>query len=236
VPALSSAVVDALAGRFNSIEEIQIAIAPAQRAPRGIATIKGVFGYAGKPFKWLQDGAWRTAYGWQELRRLRFEGVGTRWAAACDVPDLELFPVRYPDVKTVAFRAALELGIQHFALWLVAQMRRSGIPIPLERWAAPLNRFASWLDRFGTECGGMLVSLTGAKLDGATGRVTWHLTADNNHGPEIPCMPAILLVQKLMRGEITQRGAAPCMGFLTLDDFAPEFARWNMQTCVKEMP
>ncbi|HLQ26579.1 MAG TPA: saccharopine dehydrogenase NADP-binding domain-containing protein [Acidiferrobacterales bacterium] len=235
VPALSSAVVDALAGRFNSVEEIQIAIAPAQRAPRGATTIKGVFSYAGKPFKWLTGDAWRAAYGWQELRRLQFAGCGTRWAAACDVPDLELFPARYPGVKTVEFRAALELGIQHFALWLVAQMRRCGIPVPLERWAGPLDRFASWLDRFGSERGGMLVSVTGAKTDGAKGCIQWHLTADSNHGPEIPCMPAILLARKLSRGEITARGASPCIGFLTLGDFAPEFALWNMQTYIKEM-
>jgi len=36
VPALSSAVVDHLAGRFERLQEIQIVIAPAQRASRGV--------------------------------------------------------------------------------------------------------------------------------------------------------------------------------------------------------
>jgi uncharacterized protein YbjT (DUF2867 family) len=234
VPALSSAVVDTLAGRFRQVEEIQVSIAPGQRAPRGIATMAGVFSYAGRPFQWLHDGVPVDAWGWQELRRLRFAGLGARWAAACDVPDLELFPARYPGVRTVEFRAALELGIQHAALWLVAALRRAGIPLPIERWAGALNRLASLLDGFGSEKGGMLVSVSGTRHDGSRARVEWHLTADANHGPEIPCMAAILLARKLARGEITARGAHPCMGFLRLSEFEPEFGRWGITTVVEE--
>lgn len=234
VPALSSAVVDSLAGRFRQVAEIQVSIAPGQRAPRGTATMAGVFSYAGRSFKWLNDGAPVDAWGWQELRRLRFARLGTRWAAACDIPDLELFPTRYPGVKTVQFRAALELGIQHFALWLVAAVRRAGIPLPIEHWAGPLNRLASLLDVFGSERGGMLVSVAGTRDDGSRARVEWHLTADANRGPEIPSMAAILLARKLARGEIPARGAHPCMGFLTLSDFEPEFGRWGMTTVVED--
>jgi Saccharopine dehydrogenase NADP binding domain len=234
VPALSSAVVDSLAGRFCQIEEIQISIAPGQRAPRGTATMAGVFSYAGKSFKWLYDGTPVDARGWQELRRLRFAGLGTRWAAACDIPDLELFPARYPGVRTVQFRAALELGIHHFALWLVAAIRRVGVPLPIERCAGPLDRLASLLDVFGSERGGMLVSVVGTQADGSGARVEWHLTADGNHGPEIPCMAAILLARKLARGGMTMRGAHPCMGFLALTEFEPEFRRWGITTAVEE--
>src|SRR5260221_7033406 len=62
LPALSSAVIEHVAGRFQSLEEIRIAIAPGQRAPRGEATIAGVFSYAGKPFRWWSGGAWRMAW------------------------------------------------------------------------------------------------------------------------------------------------------------------------------
>jgi hypothetical protein len=194
----------------------------------------GVFSYAGRSFKWLHGGSWVDAWGWQELRRIRFAGVGTRWAAACDIPDLELFPARYPGVQTVEFRAALELGIQHLALWLVAGLRRAGLPLPIERWAGPLKRVAKLLDVFGSETGGMLVRVAGTRTDGREGRAEWHITADANHGPEIPCMAAILMARKLARGEIAARGAYPCMGFLSLADFEPEFRRWNMTTVVEE--
>jgi hypothetical protein len=96
LPGLSSAVVDHLASRFREVHEIQISIAPGQRGQRGTATIAGVLSYAGKPFKRLRFGRWSDAWGWQGLKRIRFAGVGTRLAAACDVPDLELFPQRCP--------------------------------------------------------------------------------------------------------------------------------------------
>jgi hypothetical protein len=236
LPALSSAVVDELARRFARIEEIEISIAPGQRAPRGAATLAAVFGYAGRPLKWLSGGAWRNAWGWRELKRLRFAKMGTRWAAACDVPDLELFPTRYPGVRTVEFRAALELSLEHFALWAAAALRRIGVPLPLDPWAGPLDGLASMLDRFGGEYGGMLVAVTGTKPDGMRARLEWHLTAPALDGPEIPCMAAILLARRLARGEIAERGAFACMGFLALADFAPEFARWRMSASIEENP
>ncbi len=236
LPALSSAVVDDLARRFGTIDEIRIAIAPGQRAPRGAATIAGVFSYAGKPFKRLREGLWSDAWGWQDLRRVRFSGVGTRLGGACDVPDLELLPARYPGVRTVEFHAALELAVEQRALWLAAGLRRVGLPLPIERWARPLDRLASMLAVFGSERGAMLVIVAGARPDGSRARLEWHLTAEANHGPEIPCMAAILLARKLARGEIAARGAFACMGFLTLAEFEPELARWQMTTAVEEYP
>jgi uncharacterized protein YbjT (DUF2867 family) len=234
VPALSSAVIDSLIVRLAQIEEIQIAIAPGQRAPRGEATIAAVLGYAGRPFKWRSGGAWRDAWGWQELRRMRFYALGARWAAACDVPDLELFPKRYPGMRTMQFRASLEIGAQQFALWLAALLRRRGVPLPIERWAKPLGRIASWMNVLGGDLGGMLVSVAGRRPDGSRARIEWHLTADAQDGPEIPCMAAILLARKLAQGGVAQPGAFPCMGFLALPEFESEFARWRITTVVKE--
>ena len=234
LPALSSAVVDSLGRRLRQVDEIHIVIAPPQRAPRGAATIAGVFSYAGKSFKWLSGGEWRDAYGWQELRRVRIAGLSPRWAAACDVPDLALFPARYPGVDTVEFRAALELCIQHVGLWLAAWLRRAGVALPLERWVQTFSQIPAGLAQFGSERGGMLVSLVGTREDGSRARVEWHLTAEANHGPEIPCMAAILLVEKLVRGEIATRGAFPCMGFLALTEFESEFRRWQITTLVRD--
>lgn len=234
VPALSSAVADHLAQRFVRLVEVQIAIAPGQRAPRGAATIAGVLSYCGRSFQWLSDGQWRDAWGWQELARLRFAGTGTRLAAACDIPDLELFPRRYPGVRTVQFRAALEFSIQHLALWLAAALRRSGIPLPLERWAPGFDRVASTLGRFGAEKAGMLLSVTGVKADGTKARIDWHLTVEATRGPEIPCLAAILLTRRLASGAIAERGAFACMGFLRLDDFVSEFSRLGIATSIEE--
>jgi saccharopine dehydrogenase-like NADP-dependent oxidoreductase len=235
LPALSSAVVDALAGRFRELREIRITIAPGARVPRGEATLAAVLSYAGRPFKWRSGGEWNVAHGWQNLTRVRIPGLGVRWAAACDVPDLELFPKRYPTAQTVEFRAALELSAQHLALWAAAGWRRIGLPLPLENWSARLDRFASWMNRFGSDRGGMLVSVVGVDQSGTVAGLAWHVIAEAGHGPEIPCMAAILIVRKLSRGDWATRGAMPCMGLLSLEEFAPEFERWGMATEIRRI-
>lgn len=234
LPALSSAVIDHLRRDLVTLETVEICIAPAQRAPRGAATLRSVFSYLGRTFPWLVDGQWADARGWQELKRVSIADFPPRWAAACDVPDLELLPARHPELRTVQFRAALELGVQHFLLAGVASLRRAGVPLPIERWAPALDRLASWLNRFGSERGGMSVRIAGTAADGRPRHRSWSIVADGNHGPEIPCMAAILLARRLARGTLSVRGAMPCMGLLRLDDFAPEFARWGMQTQIVE--
>jgi hypothetical protein len=37
-----------------------------------------VLSYAGRSFQWLSGGKWSAAWGWQELRRIAFDGLGVR--------------------------------------------------------------------------------------------------------------------------------------------------------------
>jgi saccharopine dehydrogenase-like NADP-dependent oxidoreductase len=214
LPALSSAVVDSTRKSLKHLNSIEIFIAPGQQAPRGAATMAAVLGYAGKAFPWWQGGAWRLAHGWQELKAETFS-FGRRLSAACDVPDLVLLPDRYPRVQTVTFRAALEVSVQHIALWTLAAVRRIGIPVPIARFAQDLNRVGNWLDRFGSGTGGMKVRVTGTDSSGRPGRWEWELVARDNHGPEIPCMAAVLLALKLHQGGSVGSGGEGLYG----DDF-----------------
>jgi hypothetical protein len=232
LPALSSAVVDELSRDMERIESLEIVIAPGQKAPRGAATLAAVFSYLGRAFPVWQDGRWQPVFGWMDLRRVPLD-IGTRWAAACDVPDLALFPQRYTPVKSVRFHAALEVGIQHFLLWLLAGMRRFGLPIPMERWAPGLDRYAGWLDRWAGPWGGMFVCVQGSAGGRRIERI-WQLTVPALNGPEIPTLPAILLVQRLARGEPLPAGASPCMGYLPLSAFSESFTRWGIRTRVSE--
>lgn len=234
LPALSSTVVDALLPRFSRLDGIDTVIAPGQRAPRGAATLAAVLSYAGVAFPVWRGGTWRTAIGWLGLSRVALGPLGARWAADCDVPDLALFPARYATVKDVRFRAALEVGVQHFAIATLAWLRRLGIPLPITKLSSFLEWAAKRMDRFGSGDGTMTVTLRG--LDHAQQPLTlrWQVIAPNHHGPEIPCMAAILITKRLARGDIHQVGAMPCMGLLTLDAFTPEFAKWGMTTDVSE--
>jgi hypothetical protein len=105
--------------------------------------------------------------------------------------------------------------------------------LPLARWAAGIDRIGHWLDRFGSDCGGMRVDVIGEISGERRRRCTWLLIAGSNHGPEIPCMAAVLLTLKLARGELVPIGARPCIGMLQLSDFESEFARWDITTQVE---
>jgi hypothetical protein len=233
LPALSSAAVDELREGL-SVESIEIVIAPGQRASRGEATLAAVFSYLGCAFPVWRKGHWRRAWGWMDLHRVRLD-VGPRLAAACDVPDLVLLPARFPGVQTVSFHAALEFGVQHAVLWALAGLRRMGLPLPVTRWAVALNRLAGVFDAAAGDRGGMLVCVVGKRASGERVRRTWQLSTPAEHGPEIPCMPAILLARRLARGEVFDSGAFPCMGLVKLSEFEPEFARWGIATRVAEV-
>jgi NAD(P)-dependent dehydrogenase (short-subunit alcohol dehydrogenase family) len=233
LPALSSAVIDSMRRSQETMTSIDILIAPGQQAPRGVATVAAVLGYAGMPFPWWQNGVWRIAHGWQELKAETFS-FGRRLSAACDVPDLVLLPARYPEVRTVAFRAALEVSVQHLALWILAAVRRVGVPVPIGRWSAALNRVGDWLDRFGSGTGGMKVRVAGIDSLGRRNKKEWELVAKDNHGPEIPCMAAVLLALQVRRGVGSVSGAKVCMGMIPLTEFEREFVRWAITTHLSE--
>ena len=230
VPALSSAVVDALRPRFERLDAIDFCIAPGQRAPRGAATVAGVLSYCGGPVQVWQGGRWREQRGWADPQPVRFARMKTRRGALCDIPDLELFPGRYAGVSDVMFRAALEVAPTQYGFAVLAALRRLGLPLGSPRLASWLHRIGRLFDRFGSADGGMVVRLRGLAPGGAALQLAWNIFAPDHHGPEIPCMAAILLAQKLAGGAPLPPGAMPCMGLLRLDDFEPAFRRWGMLT------
>jgi len=233
LPGLSSVVIDALADSLRSIESIDVYIAPGQRAARGEATLAAVFSYLGQPIRIWREKQWQRVWGWMSLRRARLD-VGDRWGAVCDVPDLTLFPARYPGVRDVEFRAALEFKLQHAALWALAGLRRAGLPLPVDRWAIRLNRLAALFDPFAGPSGGMRVTVVGRDRTNLRTRRTWQLTAPAQDGPEIPCMPAVLLARHMAAGNTIKSGAYACMGFLRLADFESLFDRWSIRTRLEE--
>ncbi|HVY66965.1 MAG TPA: saccharopine dehydrogenase NADP-binding domain-containing protein [Gammaproteobacteria bacterium] len=219
VPCLSGAVVDRYAPRFRELTAIRIGIGSGARAP-GLATVRGIFGYLGRPFTRLEDGRWVTTHGWMDLRRHRFPPpVGARWMGSCDVPDLELFPRRYPTVRTVTFHAGFASDAGHLFVWAVAGAVRAGLLSSGAPFAVPLNRLSRVLEPVISDKGGMFVTLAGAGRDGTALELTWSLLAARNHGPQIPCAAAIALARKLAAGRSLPSGAMPCVGLLTVEEY-----------------
>ena len=235
MPALSLAVVASLREAMHSMEGVEIAIAPGQLAVRGAATLAAVFSYLGRPILVRRKGRWVTRYGWMDLRRVALS-FGTRWAALCDVPDLTLTHVRYPEVKDVSFHAALEFRLQHAVLWMLAGLRRLGLPFAVDGWARALERVSAVFDPFAGSWGGMHVSVTGIDHEGQRARRTWELKVPAADGPEIPTIAAIVLARQIARGENMEIGATTGAGRVGLGDFKGEFRKWNITTSVAESP
>lgn len=217
VPALSSAVVDALLPRFAALETIRHAISPGNRTPRGDATVAAILGYCGRPLRLWRGGRWQRGHGWMSTRRQAFP-FGSRWVGLCDVPDLELFPARYPGVREVTFRAGLELKRLHFGTLGAAWLVRLGLIRDLARHAPRLRRASEWFLDAGSDVGGMVVELAGRDARDEPLRLRWSLDAAAGHGPQIPATPAVVLARKLADGGLPMRGAMPCMGLFTLDE------------------
>jgi hypothetical protein len=219
VPALSSAVIDRYLPRFGRLESIEIGISSGARSP-GLATVKGVFSYGGKPIRSWQSGSWVNAYGWLNLHRHEFpKPLGKRWLGSCDIPDLELFPLRYPTVKTVTFQAGFASDLGHLVVWSLAGLVKAGIISDMSGFARSLNRLSRWIEPIVSDKGGMFVTLEGQGIDGTPLSTTWNLIAQSNHGPHIPCGAAIALARKIGSGIWLTKGAMPCMGLLTVEEF-----------------
>lgn len=229
VPALSAAVVDHLRPEFSVLQRIDHGINPGNKTPRGLATVRSILSYCGKPFQQWQDNHWRTVYGWQGLTRRRYPApMGKRWLGYCDIPDLELFPQRYPDVQTVAFRAGLELPLLHLGTWCLSWLTRAGLIDNWSAYAAILKRMSEWFEPLGSTRGGMHVELQGLDHAGNPLRRCWYLLADSGDGPQIPCTAAVLMAKKLARNELDATGAGPCMGFFTLQEFMQEMEGFDV--------
>lgn len=229
VPGLSSAAVMQMAEDLV-LDEIHIGISPGNSFDPGIATAASIIGGAGKPFAMRVGGRDMTVHGWQGLRRYSFPEIGARWMSDVDVPDLELLPRRFPQLRTVRFTAGLEVGLFHLGMWSVSWLVRAGLIGDASALAAPLVAMKRRLSFLGTDSGGMFVRVVGRDRHGAARRRSWHLIARRGHGPYVPGIASVILAKRLAAGEGPPAGAMACFGLFSLADFEAEVADLDI-TC-----
>lgn len=219
VPCLTAALIDHYKNEFATLDSVSCSITTAQKTTRGLATTAAILGYTGKPFTTLINGEMRDIYGWQGLKIHHYKHLGRRLLGYCNVPDLALFPKRYPDLKHLTFYAGLEIPLIHITLWSLSWLVRIGLVSNLETYAALLLRLSFLFDWFGTANSGFHMTLKGIDKTGQEKAITFELTAKSGDGPYIPCMPAILLAKKLANNELSTTGAYPCVGFINKDEY-----------------
>jgi len=218
LPALSSAVVDEYRGNFAKLDAIHIGLTSGALVP-GLATIRGVLGYCGQPFRVLENGRQTEVFGWTDTEEYEFpKPVGVRRLSRCDVPDLDLLPARYAGVKTVSFRAGFVSPMGHKTAELLARLVRKGTLKSAVPFARLIYTAGKWVQPLFSDSGAMYIRMEGIGPDGQPHDLTWMILAGDNHGPHIPCGPVIALTNKIAAGVALPVGALPCMGLLTVDE------------------
>jgi hypothetical protein len=145
--------------------------------------------------------------------------LGLRLLGNCDIPDLALFPQRYPNLKNLRFQAGLELKPVHLTLFALTWPVRWRWLRSLQPLAPLLLNISQLLDLFGSDNSGFYMALTGKNAQGNPHTLRLDLVAHHGEGMLIPCIPSILLAEKLVRNHVSTRGAQACMGLISLDEY-----------------
>ena len=219
VPCLTAAIVDDYLPQFSVLQSLDYGISAAQQTNRGLATASAVLSYVGKPISTLKNGAWCNVFGWQDIYAIRYPSLGWRLFGNCEIPDLDLFPSRYPSLQNVRFAAGNEIKLLHLATWALSWLVRGRLVGSLSQHAGMLLKMAFMFDWMGSAKSGFHMFLDGLGPDGRPLKRRFYIIAKSGHGPYIPCMPAILLARKFALGQVAVRGARPCLDLIDLKTY-----------------
>jgi Saccharopine dehydrogenase NADP binding domain len=236
VPGLSSAVIDAMLANFSQLEAIDYGICGGVKTGLGLATLKAVLSYCGKPYHILKDGMPTRVYGLGRPRHHDFpEPVNRRYVVDCDIPDHDLFPARYATLRQMDFGSCIDAPGLPQMLSLMSTCVRKG-------WIQDWNFLSTIIQpcmkavRFlGSAHSGFFMRLEGRDPQGNPKKTVFEILARDGSGLEIPVTPVILLVKKMLRGEPLRAGAYPCMGLFSLAEFQQELSSYPISWETKDV-
>ncbi len=224
VPALSSAVADAAAGRLE-LQAIDYGICAGLKTGLGAATLLAVLSYCGRPYEVLQNGAATTVYGFGHPRAHDFPSpVRRRFIVDCDIPDHDLFPARYPALRHMRFGSGLDVPGLARVLSLMSEGVRRGWRIDWSFLSGSAQVFMAAAKPFGRSHSGFFMRCEGRDEAGVPKTRMLEITARDGSGLEIPVTPVVLLVKRMLNGVSPPPGAYPCMGLFSLAAFERELS------------
>ena len=89
---------------------------------------------------------------------------------------------------------------------------------------------ADLLYPFGSDRGGMAVTISGTDAAGDPAELTWSLVAGAGDGPYVPILPVLALIRRLLAHDRPPAGAAACVGVTDLAALETEFAALDIHT------
>ncbi len=227
VPCLTAAFLDEAAHEME-IVEVDYGISAAQQTNRGLGTASAILSYVGRPFTQLRQRKMARVHGWQGLHSRNYPELGRRWFGYCDIPDLDLFPARYPQLQSLRFAAGHEIASLHFGTWLLSWGVRFGVLPRLNRWSNALLKASFLFDPLGSDRSGFHMFIKGRGRDGTPIEKRHWIIARSGQGPNIPCMPAILIARRLADGHAIASGARPCLDLIDLAKYRQAMADFDI--------
>jgi hypothetical protein len=80
-------------------------------------------------------------------------------------------------------------------------------------------RLSFLFDRWGSGRSGFHMRIAGRGHDGQPVTRIERIIARSGHGPNIPCVPAILIARRLAHGGSIAPGARPCLDLIRLEEY-----------------
>lgn len=167
----------------------------------------------------LGGGQMTMVTGWSDTHAVDYPELGRRWFGRGNVPDLMLFPARYPTMHTQQFWAGHEIPMLHFGTAILGKLAAIRVLPRLDRFAPLLVRLSQPFNRLGQGRSGFHMIIRGERADGSPVERRHFIIARRGHGPFLPCIPAILFARQLARGLRPSPGARPSLGDFTLAEY-----------------
>jgi hypothetical protein len=233
-PVLTAAVVRRLAQGLARVRHVRAGIAPSPYAYFGLNVIRAISIYAGRPVALTRGGKLATGRALVETMDYDISPPGalplrhTRFSLA-EVPDLQLIPREWPGLESIWVGVGPVPEVLHRMLNVLARFVSWRV-IPSLAWLAPLFHRVINTVRWGEHRGGMFVEVEGDDAAGANAVRSWHLLAEGDAGPLIPCLAIDAVLRRQLDGNKPAPGARAATNALELDDYAPAFARLGVVT------
>jgi Domain of unknown function (DUF4166)/Saccharopine dehydrogenase NADP binding domain len=227
-PVLTAAVVRRLSHDLKRVISIKAGIAPSPYAGVGMNVIRAIAAYSGQDIKLVRGGSSTLATALVEntrytiappgrlpLRNIRFSLV--------DVPDLQVLPELWPELENIWVGAGTVPEMFHRMLNAMAWLVKFRI-LPSLSPFAPLFYYVMNAARWGEHRGGMFVEIEGRQADGTSVSRSWHMLAEGNDGPFIPCMAIEAVIKRTLTGNSPKLGARAASKDLELEDYEQLFS------------
>lgn len=203
-PVLTAAVVRRLSIGLSWIQAIRGGIAPSPYAGVGPNVIRAIASYSGQRVPVKRRGHMTIGHPFAESMRFVIAVPGRiplhrRRFSLVDVPDLRALPTQWSEAAEVWMGAAPVPAVLHGALTGFAWLVRLRL-LPNLLWMARSMHFVTNHVRWGEHRGGMFVEVIGQADEGTAVVRQWHLLAEGDDGPLIPCMAIEALIRKMLVG------------------------------------